>query len=446
MSNRLAIAEVIILTVKAYKKDVAGNFGMMAAIVFLVLIISAGGTLDIMRAQADLAYGQDVADIAVLAAAQSLKKNYNVANSLSSADLLESENFSNSPEKENIKSKTIMKRSGETYTFTTRVEGETNNFFLGMIGRPKTKWVAIAKSEATIPRREVILVLDVSWSMRGQPLDELKKAATRFVEEINPHRNGASYISVSIIPFAESINFGQEHEPWLDSRRFNGTTMGLLHSDEFNGCFRRGGNDFPGRLQAAVQGDVAGIPYCPPDSSKVMLFGTDGETLKKHIEGMEIGFGTATDYALQWARYAVHNVFRPKFIATEARPIRIRRNITDVDVILLTDGEISHTDTNQNGIHDDKEGLRQERKDYEKVALEKFRKTCQIFKDIDNNWGRHNLYTIGYTHDIMLSPEMEKALSECISGEGRYFQANEGDLSETFKSIASNLSPIRLTR
>ncbi len=62
---------------------------------------------------------------------------------------------------------------------------------------------------------EIALVLDNSYSMVGQPMDDLKHAAEEFVDSlIEP---GKDTVKIAIVPFGDHVNVGLEnrYEPWL---------------------------------------------------------------------------------------------------------------------------------------------------------------------------------------------------------------------------------------
>lgn len=74
----------------------------------------------------------------------------------------------------------------------------------------------VVRGDSTI---EMALVLDNSGSMGGQPIEDLKTAATSLVGTVFGGAANPEKIKISLVPFAGSVNVGanNRNEPWIDS-------------------------------------------------------------------------------------------------------------------------------------------------------------------------------------------------------------------------------------
>ena len=84
---------------------------------------------------------------------------------------------------------------------------ETNPFFLHMIGIDRFDAKAGSRAIQTITNVEIILVLDVSGSMNGAKIANLRVAAANFVGTMmdsDPNRR----VSISVVPYNAQVNLG----------------------------------------------------------------------------------------------------------------------------------------------------------------------------------------------------------------------------------------------
>ncbi len=108
-------------------------------------------------------------------------------------------------------------------------------------------------------------------------------------------------------------------------------------------------------------------------------------------------------------------------------------------VILLTDDEIVMTDPDQDGFRGIPSNLRTKDKIQ---SLEDFKEQCERLGQKQNM----NIYTIGFTSSGRLPETTRDALEDCISGTGKYYEANVADIEGVFRDIQNSIPLFYLKR
>ena len=322
----------------------------------------------------------------------------------------------------------MYKRQAESttnsLTLKTTVSGTSQHAFMGMVGNPETAWTATSYSVVSIPQIEIMLVMDVSASMKGVKLERLKQSLDTFIENVDPYRRGESHISITLLPYAETINFGPGASAWLHPS----------NSAAFEGCFVQTETDLKGALTPYAIGGLGGhfnLPLCPPVTSEAVLFSTDGDNLRTQVAGMELGFGTHTTRGLLWAERLLDNTWRNSASSFSANTPITLTDDTHKIVVLLTDGRIAVTDLDQDG--------NTQKVQPHGLAQADFKNQCQAF----GNYPNLDLYAVAYDLE---DGSFKNLLSSCVSGNGEYFEAEINDLDVVFKKVEESLSPIRISR
>ena len=411
-----------------YVSDSSGNVGMMLGIMMIPLLIAVGAAVDYTRMISTVQSAQDTVDAAVLHAAHEYYQSYSRENAGSVGNF--AANFhleENSPGDEYVVETVVDSFENQSLTLKSTITGTSNHRFMSIFGNPKTEWTTVAYSEVSVPQVEIIMVIDVSASMRGTKIAQLKTAMEDFFDNIAPYRQGDSYVAISVIPFAENVNFGIEADDWLHPSA----------RDDFNGCFKVLDTDQPRSLEPAVLGGSGGRfddPYCPPSESEAILFATEREPLIEHVRNLGIGYGTHTERGLTWGERMLDNQWRrsARQIAQDA-PVRVRDETQKV-VILLTDGAIAVFDEDQDG----RAEPRAQRRANSQAAHDRFTERCQSL-DAQPNL---DLYAVAYS---VRNNELETLLRNCVSGDGQYFDAQIDNLDAVFERIAASLSEVRIS-
>lgn len=213
---------------------------------------------------------------------------------------------------------------------------------------------------------EVILVLDVSGSMEGTKLRNLKTAAKDFVDAVIQDETSEGLISVGIVPYNGQVNAA----PLLPHYNVTGgsallncvnftsaqftqaalppATTTLTRSDYFDPwnsrkkAFEIVSSSNPGRDNR--------MPYCPDIASREIMAPTNDRTaLKNHIDGFHAAGYTSIDIGMKWGTTMIDPSFRPVTQALVAggkipnqfrdRPFDYGVQRTAKFIVLMSDGE-----------------------------------------------------------------------------------------------------------
>ena len=410
-----------------YVSDRSGNVGMMLALALVPLLIAVGAAIDYTKMASQVQTAQDTVDAAVLFAASEYYQTYSRESAGSVGNF--AANFhleSNSPDGQFVVETVVDNVDQKSLKLKSTISGRSQHTFMRIFGNPETSWTTEAYSEVSVPKIEIIMVIDASASMEGEKLAQLKLSMNRFFENVAPYRRGDSHVAITLLPYSENVNFGTASQDWLHPSDRNG----------FNGCFNVLDSDRPRSLSASTLSGGGGrfnAPFCPPRESSAVLFATDREPLQEQVRNLDIGFGTHTEKALQWGERFLDNDWRnsARQIAEDA-PVRVTDDTHKV-VILLTDGAIAVFDRDQDGRVDPKATRTAD----ERISNTEFTDRCRSLDQQPNL----DLYAVAYS---IRNSEFEGLLKNCVSGGGEYFDAEIEDLDAVFKRIASSLTPVRL--
>jgi len=97
---------------------------------------------------------------------------------------------------------------GEARTVTVTARAEIPTLFMSVLGTDSTNIAATA--EATLSSRdvEVSLVLDITGSMSGQRIIDLRSAANELVDIVVQDQQDPFYSKVALVPYSNSVNVG----------------------------------------------------------------------------------------------------------------------------------------------------------------------------------------------------------------------------------------------
>ena len=410
---------------RAFISNRDGNVGMMFSLVLLPVLVAVGAAVDYTQMTREVSAAQDSADTAVLHAAHEYYNNFFRGSAKDIGDLASSYHLDSNGVIDDYLVETVVAEStANSLTLKTTVSGISQHSFMGLVGNSETPWTTTSYSVVSIPQIEIMLVMDVSASMKGVKLERLKQSLDTFIENVDPYRRGESHIAITLLPYAETINFGPGASAWLHPS----------NSAPFEGCFVETETDLQGSLTPYAIGGVGGkfnLPLCPPVTSEAALFSTDGDSLRTRVADMELGFGTHTTRGLLWAERLLDNTWRNSASSFSANTPITLTDDTHKIVVLLTDGRFAVTDLDQDGNTQDSQNG--------DIAQADFTAQCQAF----GNYPNLDLYAVAYDLE---DGNFKNLLSSCVSGNGEYFEAEINDLDVVFKKVEESLSPIRISR
>ncbi len=196
----------VLRAVNRFRKDEDGSLIIFGMIIFLLMLMIGGMAVDLMRHERMRTELQQTLDRSVLAAAsltQDLDAEAVVRDYFAKADLTEY-----------LKSVTVVQGANDIYKRVSAVAvAETNPQYMHMMGIDELPAAATSGATQEVPDIEIVLVLDVSGSMResagtGTKIEALKVAAKKFIDTVMVDTDG-NHVSVTIVPYNAQVNIGK---------------------------------------------------------------------------------------------------------------------------------------------------------------------------------------------------------------------------------------------
>ena len=311
---KFAAKDRAMTSVERFTRDEDGHIVPFTVVMLTLMLTVAGMGLDIIQFETHRTKMQQTLDRATLAAAsltQELDAEDVVYDYFAKANLSETLRVVN------------FERTMNSSTVYAEADMEITPTFFNMYDfENDTKLVASAKSSAeqAINNIEIMLVLDVSGSMSGTKLNNLKSAATEFIDTVLEQDN-ENRVSIGIVPYNGQVNMPQYLQNLFTARQDDHNvadvncfdlpaatyaSLGLptttampvtAHADTFSGT-STGGYIAPTDGNAIV---APGNRWCPPSTVNVVRAPTNNATqLKNHINGFTAIGATSINAGLKW--------------------------------------------------------------------------------------------------------------------------------------------------
>lgn len=403
------MAAVVQNAANAFAEDRKGTVAIIFGLMFLAFAMIAGMAIDMGRITHTKTRLVTAADAASLAAGNALMDGR-----LNDAEI---EDLAKSYFQKNLEQGGDMYGSiSEPTISVSRATGEV------IIDAAATVPMSITKlagfTDVTLPvnsatrfdQRDVELgiALDVTGSMRGSKIADLRAAAKDLVDILLPDGSQPNKIRIGLAPYAASVNAGT----------YAATVTGGL--DVGNTCVveRPGANRFTDALPVGidVMGALSGA-RCP--GAKIVPLTDDKNLLKNEIDAYRASGSTAGHLGTAWAWYLVSPVWDTIW-PSASKPVAYGDANTIKAIILMTDGVFNTQYVGSNGNSSDQA-----------------RSICSAMKKEGVA-----VYSIAFK----APGPAQNLLQECASGSAYYFNAENGDeLRQSFQKIAQRLNNLRLT-
>lgn len=269
---------------------------------------------------------------------------------------------------------------------------------------------------------ELALQLDVTGSMAGARLADLKVAVSDLLDIMLPDEGTTNKVRVGLAPFSAAINAGSYASAVSNGRSRDGCVYERRHlADQTSEA------PATGSLAFKVREDLTGrsIQSCPSNAAIVPL-SDDKATLKTTVDAYRDGGTTAGHLGTAWGWYLVSPEWAGTW-ASGSKPAPYRDGKTIKAVVVMTDG-IYNTIGGING--GDRSGTAT---DAAEIAVD----TCEAMKAQGIR-----VYAIGFQAP---SAALD-TLRSCASTGGSFFDAADGaELRKAFRAIATELNNLRLS-
>lgn len=409
------------LTGRSFASNEDGAVAIIFALSVIVLFLITGLAIDIgriMHAERKIA---NAVDAAALSAAKSLRDGRSTDAQINT---IATEYFNDN-----------MKGSGgnivKIKSLNVQIDHVKNAVSVGVTTEVPTLFFNIAGFRSVdIPKSSIAiydtkdielgLQLDVTGSMAGRKLTELKSAVGDLLDIMYPSSGTTNKVRIGLAPFAAGVNAGTYASAVSGGRSTNGCIYERrLAADQSSDIAPTGTH----ALKAKA--DLPSADPCP-SSAKVLAMTDDKALIKTTVNGWASGGTTAGHLGAAWAWYLVS----PEWASiwpTASKPAAYNDGKSMKAVILMTDGIYNTVGGASNG-------------DFGSTAAQSTslaQDTCVAMR------GKGIVvYTIGFE-----APAAAKtALRNCASDSAKFYDAADGNqLRAAFQAIAAELNNLRLS-
>lgn len=197
----------------AFNQDRRGAIAVVFAVALMVMCTVTGLAVDAARGYSIRTKLQNAADAAALSAARSFSMGNKDVEGNAKAFFKLDQPTTHLVEQIKVSAATDAK--GQV---TIHATADVPTSFMQLIGVDKLSIAVEAAVAAASGAAEIAIVLDTTGSMAGAKMDALKKSAHDLVTAIYEIPDAKQKIKVSVVPFAQYVNIGEENRnaPWMD--------------------------------------------------------------------------------------------------------------------------------------------------------------------------------------------------------------------------------------
>lgn len=372
MSPREALIQFLVKKIRKFERDESGALIFFTLALFLLMVMMGGVAIDVMRYETIRTELQNTLDRCVLMAAsldQKLDADSVVRDCVGKAGLAH--------ELANVKVVQNLNRREVSATGLA----PTMPFFLHLIGIDRFDAKGHSAASQSINDVEIALVLDVSGSMGGAKIENLKIAAQDFVDTVK-QGDDRNRVSISIVPYNAQVNLGANLLAKYDVQKKNKGRNGTYASN--SNCLELPSTAYKSaklpknsQMNQMAHADYMfntnySYSYVPPTDAtyalpnysstfcrttpvnQVRVPSTDADAIKAEIRALQAGGNTSILMGMKWGVTMVDPETRPVFqdLANEGlmsqdltiRPFDYGSPATMKVVVVMTDGEhVSHS-------------------------------------------------------------------------------------------------------
>ena len=430
---RTVLQDILSRTLARFVRAREGSVVIIFALTLPVMIMAVGGAIDFARTANVDARIQNALDSAVLAATKELSDGSiderdvdDVARRYFEANLDALVGGGPNVTASNLNFK--IDRAANIVEATVDAAVETS--FLKVAGFDSITTSAVSSALYNPLTIELSLVLDVTGSMEGQKLRDLKTAAKSLVNQLLPENQPArrEKVRIAIVPYANGVNVGRSTSNQRNRlEKITGDAHGsscVVERAESDGryAFSDDGPDIDRDPESRIPTfddfpDHDRANFCP--SAEVVWLTNDAKTLNEEIDDFEARGWTAGHIGIGWGWYTLSplwNDIQPG--GSNARPYRTK-DLLKV-MVIMTDGKFNTQFQRDNG-----------------ASAQQARNLCRNIED-----EKVRIYTVAFK----APGSAEQMLRDCASEDGRYFETSTGtELSAAFLEIAQEIARLRLS-
>ncbi|TKT82964.1 TadE/TadG family type IV pilus assembly protein [Aquamicrobium sp. LC103] len=426
-----------------FVRSTEGNFAVMMGVVASVLALSAGyalNTAQLYHAKSNLLAALDAAVTSTARDLTTGKIEEKDARTIVEAFLLANGDRAFAGPGRVTLDSVVIDRVASTVSAQASVVVDVAFPLFGTLNRQRiTTDSAALYSDKKI---EVAMMLDVTGSMQGQKIRDLKTAAKNAVDAFLVGQNQADpRVRVAIVPYADAVNTGSLSNYVYVERNRNSEAEPPSASDPkavAGGGPDRCATDREGRQQftdadpytAMVNRDYR-LEFCP--TAALRPLSADQAALKAVIDGFTANGHTAGQIGIQWSWYMLSPQWA-SVLPASARPQPHDPKAVAKYAILMTDGEFNTAFADVTHGQNVRDQASKSRSYAERLCSEMRKQGIEIF-------------TVGFMLKANAKAVMRNCATPDSGGIKHYYEAATGEeLDAAFQEIARNIERLALTR
>ncbi len=432
--------------VKEFAGDRSGSFAIMMAMVLAVLTLSAGYAVNLAQLYNVRSSLRQALDASVTSTARDIttgKINADDARSWVELFLKANGDPTFMGGDRLVLDSLVVDKINSTVEATAHVDVDLYFPLFGLSNQRRvTGDSAAVYSDKKI---EVSMMLDVTGSMDGQKIKDLRTAASNAVDTLLAGQDPSKpRVRVALVPYANAVNTGSlKNVVYAENSYTDGSAEPPKLDDPIvvsayvapDNCAteRKGSQQFTDASPyvAKVNRDSR-LDFCP--TAAMMPLSADGTALKTAIGKFKAGGYTAGHIGIQWSWYMLSPKWR-EVLAKSQQPLDYQPNKVSKYAILMTDGEFN---TAFAGVS--KKGSTTNQPTLSRGNAEKL---CEKMRA-----DGIEIFTVGF----MLNEEnAKKIMQKCASPDTpatkHYYQTSSGaELNSAFQAIARNIERLAITK
>ncbi|MBL8566939.1 MAG: pilus assembly protein [Hyphomicrobiaceae bacterium] len=443
-----------------FRRDERGAIAILFGLMAVVMMMFIGAAIDMSKWLSARTDTLNAVDAAVLAGARSLQTNPGQPEAAIAA--AQSFYAANTRGRLQVEDTITFVTANDDTSVKAQGSAEIKTPFLGFAGIDKMPLVKVSEgefAEAVVSvggnsetNLELSLMLDVTGSMKGTKIADLKEAAKDLIEIVVWEDQSVYSSRVALVPFSEAVRIDSNWGAEIASNGPKTVTVGsgkgktTFYLDEQ--CFvERKGTE---ALTDAAPNGQDKIPRfydtdgaCLPSQASIIPLSSDKVMLKEEIDGYVASGTTAGHIGTAWAWYMLSPNWEQR-VPVESKPASYSM-LTELNsrgmpklrkiAVLMTDGEYN-TQYCDNGVSTS----------YVSCTLPNGNAAAQAKKLCTNMKAKGiDVYTVGFA--LGGNATAIDTLKSCASNPGQFYEAENGEqLKQSFRDIALKISDLYLSK
>lgn len=306
-----------------------------------------------------------------------------------------------------------------SFVLTVTSQESVPTSFMGLLGDAFDTLTVEALARAQLEREiqgdhiEVSLMLDVTGSMGGQRMIDLKSAAKDLVNILVD--DGAPEARVALAPFSHAVNVGPYYEAMTNIAPppDNTCVVERTGNKKYKDAKPNAGNGFFQQFPAS-----GSYWICP--TAEIVPLTSNKQLLLSRIDALPTHGNTAGHLGTQWAWYLISKKWASVFPGNRA-PKSSLNGVKKI-AVLMSDGQYNKKWYNNHN------------------SDEQARRICKQMKKPANGI---EVYAVGFA--LTEGSQAYNRLKDCATNDAHFFPAGTGaELKAAFRAIAFQIAELRL--